>query len=153
LPGWRFKYRSRNVPVLDLLIQAQGHPVAELAGTLDSGATDTVLSIKAAEALGLTLDDLRRVDDVLIADDSEVPAWVSDVPIRAQAQARIPEDGDLQPWGPIFALHPIFMASGGPLWGQEDFCASFRVILERYVVPAWFELEYWAGMSDDESRP
>jgi hypothetical protein len=153
LPGWRFKYRSRNVPVLDLLIQAQGHPVAELAGTLDSGATDTVLSIKAAEALGLTLDDLRRVDDVLIADDSEVPAWVSDVPIRAQVLRPASTGEDLLPWGPIFAANVLFMEDADPLWGQEDFCASFRVILERYVVPAWFELEHWAGMSDDEPRP
>lgn len=141
------------MPLLNLHVQALGRPVAELAGTLDSGATDTVLSIEAAEELGLTLDDLRPIDDVLIADDSEVPAWITDIPIRAQAQARLSHSSPLEPWGPIFDLHPIFMKNGGPLWGQEDVCASFKVNLERFLNPAHFVLEYWPGMSTGVPRP
>ena len=80
-------------------------------------------------------------------------AWITDVPIRAQAQARIPEDGTLKPWGPVFDLRPIFMESGGPLWGQEDFAASFEITLQRYVNPAYFVLDYWANMSDGVPRP
>jgi hypothetical protein len=152
MPQRRFNYRSSNVPILDLHIQAQGRPVAELTGTLVSGATDTVLSIEAAEELGLTLQDLRPIQDVHIANNSEVPAWITDIPIRAQAQAHIP-DGALEPWGPVFNLHPIFLQTGGPLWGQEDFAASFEIAFQRYLNPASFVLQYWDGMSDGAARP
>jgi hypothetical protein len=152
LSRWRFEYEGRNLPLLDLHVQAKGHPVAVLTGTLDSGATDTVLSIKAAEKLGLTLADLRPSHPVTIADNSDVPSWITDVPVRAQVQIHLPDTHDLIPWGPIFDLHPVFMETGSPLWGQEDFCASFKVNLERFLLPAHFVLEYWAGMSDGAPR-
>jgi hypothetical protein len=153
LPRRRFEYESRNVALLDLRVQAQGRPVAKLTGTLDSGATDTMLSIKDAEALGLNRTDLRRASYVTIADDTKVPSWTTDLEIRAQVQTRFSDGGPLQPWGPIINLHPIFMETGSPLWGQEDFCASFEITLQRYLLPAHFALEYWAGMSEGTPRP
>jgi hypothetical protein len=50
MPRRHFNYRYRNVPVLDLRVQAEGRPPIELA---DSGATRTALSIEHAEQLGL----------------------------------------------------------------------------------------------------
>ena len=42
----RFEYRYRNVPVVDLRVQAEGHPAVALDGIVDSGATHTILSIQ-----------------------------------------------------------------------------------------------------------
>ena len=126
MPRLRFKYGSRNVGLVDLRVQAQGRPLAKLTGTLDSGATDTMLSIKDAQGLGLSTADLRPANPVTIADDTKVPSWTTELPIRAQVQAQFSEEGPLEPWGPIFDLHPIFMETGSPLWGQEDFCAALR---------------------------
>jgi hypothetical protein len=149
----RFRYLYRNAPILNLRLQAEGHPAVELDGVVDSGATHTVLSIETAEALGLNRTDLVESPALIVADDTQVPSWVTKVPIRAQVQAELTTGEKLQPWGPIFDLHPRFMNSGSPLWGQEDFCASFKVNLERYLLPAYFVLEYWAGMSDGVSQP
>jgi hypothetical protein len=152
MPDWRFNYRSRNVPVLDLVVQAEGHPAIQLTGIVDSGATHTMLSIETAEALGLRRTDLIKSPPATIADDTKVPSWTTEVAIRAQVQARLPDEGPPEPWGPIFDLYPRFMKSGSPLLGQEDFCASFKVNLERFLLPAYFVLEYWAGMSEGSPR-
>jgi hypothetical protein len=143
----RFRYLYRNAPVLNLRLQAEGHPAVDLDGIVDSGATHTFLSLQTAEVLGLNRSELIETPPATVADDTQVPSWVTKVPIRAQVQAQD------EPWGPIFDLHPRFMSSGSPLWGQEDFCASFKVNLERFLLPAYFELEYWDGMSDGGSRP
>jgi len=45
------------------------------------------------------------------------------------------------------------MQEADPLWGQADFCASIKVNLERYLLPAHFLLEYWQGMSQGVPRP
>jgi hypothetical protein len=111
-----------------------------------------MLSIKDAETLGLSLTELRPANPVTIADDTKVPSWTTELPIRAQVQAQFSDKSPLQPWGPIFPLHPIFMETGSPLWGQEDFCASFEITLQRYLVPAHFVLEYWTGMSHGVAR-
>jgi hypothetical protein len=143
----RFKYRSRNVPMLKLVVQAQGRPPVKLDGIVDSGATHTVLSIEAAEALGLQRADLIESPGIIVADDTEVPSWITKVPIRAQVQAHD------QPWGPILDLYPRFMSSGSPLWGQEDLGASFEISQQRFLLPAYFVLEYWTGMSEGAPRP
>ena len=45
------------------------------------------------------------------------------------------------------------MKSGTPLWGQEDFAAHFEYHQQRFLLPAYFVLEYWDGMSDGVPRP
>ena len=131
----RFRYLYRNVPVLNLRVQADGHPAVEFDGVVDSGATHTVLSIEAAQVLGLQLSDLIESPGIIVADDTEVPSWITRVPIRAQVQAELTTGEQLQPWGPVFDLHPRFMSSASPLWGQEDFCASFKVNLRALSAP------------------
>ncbi len=44
------------------------------------------------------------------------------------------------------------MKSGSPLWGMEDFGASFEISQQRFLLPAYFVLEYWAGMSEGAPR-
>ena len=142
---WRFEYRYRNVPMLELLVQAEGRPAVKLDGVVDSGATHTMLSLTTAEALGLQRTDLVQSPPATIADDTEVPSWITKVPLRAQVQAQD------KPWGP-FKLYPRFMKSGSPLWGMEDFGASFEISQQRFLLPAYFVLEYWAGMSEGAPR-
>jgi len=149
----RFRYLYRNAPILNLRVQAEGRPAVELDGIVDSGATHTVLSIATAEALGLQRTDLIESSGIIVADDTELPSWTTNVPIRAQVQAELTTGEKLEPWGPVFDLHPRFMSSGSPLWGQEDFGASFEIRQQRFLLPAYFELEYWAGMSEGASRP
>jgi predicted aspartyl protease len=149
----RFRYLYRNVPILNLRVQADGHPAVEFDGVVDSGATHTVLSLEDAEALGLERTDLIESPGIIVADDTKVPSWVTNVPIRAQVQAELTTGEELEPWGPVFDLHPRFMSSGSPLWGQEDFCASFEYRQQRFLRPAHFELEYWAGRSEGAPKP
>jgi hypothetical protein len=136
-------------------VEAKGGPQIGLRGIVDSGATCTVLSLKVAEDLGLS--DLREAPEATLAGDVHIPTWISDTPIRAQVEAPLFPGGPFEPWGPVIDLHPVFLAAGRPLWGQEDLYASFRIIAERYIKPeiaaAHFELEYWAGMSDGAPRP
>jgi hypothetical protein len=151
----RLPYESRNVPALDMHVQAKGGSMIELDGIVDSGATCTVLSLKVAEDLGLT--DLREAPDANLAGGIHIPTWITDTPIRAQAHVPLFPGGPLEPWGPIFDLHPVFLQAGRPLWGQEDVYAAFRIIAERYVdpkvAPAYFELEYWTDMFHGAPRP
>lgn len=153
MADWRFKYRYRNVPMLELLVQAQGRPAVTLDGVVDSGATHTMLSIATAELLGLQRTDLIESSPATVADDTKVPSWTTDVPIRAQVRAPLSDDGPLQPWGPIFDLYPRFMNSGIPLWGQEDLAASFEYRQQRFLLPAYFVLKYWADMSHGTPQP
>jgi len=153
MAGWRFKYRYRNVPMLELVVQAEGHPAVKLDGVVDSGATHTFLSFQTAEALGLTRNDLIETPPATVADNTKVPSWFTKIAIRAQVQAELTPDEPLEPWGPIFDLYPRFMKSGTPLWGQEDLAASFEYRQQRFLLPAYFVLEYWDGMSDGVPRP
>ena len=104
------------MPALDVRIQAQGRSPIDLTGTLDSGATGTALSKRTAQQLGLTPADLHKAEGAIIADDSEVACWTTIVPIRAQVLRPI-ESGDLLPWGPVFAVNPVFLEHASPLWG------------------------------------
>jgi hypothetical protein len=153
MADWRFKYRYRNVPMLELVVQPQGHPAVKLDGLVDSGATHTMLSLDTAELLGLEPIDLIKSPPATIADGSESPCWTTEVPIRAQVQAKLTAGEEREPWGPIFDLYPRFISSGTPLWGQEDFAAHFEYHQQRFLLPAYFVLEYWDGMSDGLPRP
>lgn len=161
MPRWKFPYDADGVPSLDMRIQAQdGGPYTaplpaeglNLTGTVDSGASTTVLSIRNAEALGLNLQDLHIAPDAIVANKSRVHCWTAATPIRAQVLRRFPSDA-LLPWRPLFALNVLFIEEADPLWGQSDFCASFKVNLERYLLPAHFVLEYSNGMSQGVPRP
>ena len=152
-----------------MFLEARGCRQVELVGIVDSGAGRfgdaseasvsrfgcTVLSLQDAEELGL--HDLREAPDATLAGGIHIPTWISDTPIRAQVKAPLSPGGPFEAWGPVIDLHPIFLQAGRPLWGQEDLYASFRIIAERYVdpaiAPAYFELEYWASMSEGEPRP
>jgi hypothetical protein len=149
----RFRYLYRNTPILNLYLQAEGRPAIDLDGVVDSGATHTFLSLQAAELLSLKRSELIETPPTIVADDSTVPSWTTEVPIRAQVQVEITAGEKLQPWGPIFDLYPKFMSSGSPLWGQEDFGASFEIHQQRFLLPAHFVLEYWAGMTQGTPRP
>jgi hypothetical protein len=149
----RFRYLYRNAPILNLRLQAEGRPVVDLDGIVDSGATHTFLSLQDAELLGLKRSELIGTPPATVADDTQVPSWITEVPIRAQAQAELTPKAPLAPWGPVFDLYPRFMSSGSPLWGQEDFGATFEIRQQRFLLPAYFELEYWSGMSEGAARP
>jgi hypothetical protein len=148
----RFRYRSRNVPILELVVQAEGLPAVNLDGIVDSGATHTFLSLQTAHLLGLKRSELIETPPATVADDTQVPSWITHVPIRAQVQAQLSPDRPPEPWGPIFDLQPRFMKSASPLWGQEDLGASFEISQQRFLLPAYFVLEYWAGMADGVPR-
>jgi hypothetical protein len=133
--------------MLELVVQAEGRPAVKLDGIVDSGATHTFLSLQTAEVLGLKHTELVESPPATVADDTQVPPWTTTVPIRAQVQAQG------EPWGPIMDLYPRFMKSGSPLWGMEDFGAPFEIRQQRFLLPAYFVLEYWSGMSEGAPRP
>lgn len=136
-----FPYDVYDTPSLDLRVQAQGGLQVDLSGTVDSGASSTVLSIDDAEELGLLPGELRQAKDVVIADGSKVRCWTAATPIRAQVLRRSPS-GELHPWGPVFEVEPVFMDNASPLWGQSDFFAAFEVTFWRNHNPAMFGLSY-----------
>jgi hypothetical protein len=123
-------------------LQAKGGPQVDLTGTVDSGATQTALPIKAAELLGIGSTDLRKADPVIVANELEVPSWTTAVPIRGQVHSQSSPDGPFEPWGPIIEFNPIFLEDGSPLWGQADFFATFEVTFWRNANPAAFGLSY-----------
>jgi hypothetical protein len=129
----RFPYDRYGVPLLDVTLQAQGRAPKEFSGTVDSGASTTVLSIRNAEALGLAPADLRQAPDAIVADKTRVACWTAPTPIRAQILRPGTAAGDDEPvpWGPVFALDVMFMQDADPLWGQADFFATFAINFER----------------------
>lgn len=141
MPQWRFPYDEYQVPSLGVRVQAQGGPQVDLWGTVDSGASSTVLSVKNAEELGLGGTDLREGRDAVIADGSKVRCWTVATPMRAQVLRR-PSIEELPAWGPVFAIDAVFIEHADPLWGQADFFAAFEVIFWRNVTPPTFGLSY-----------
>jgi hypothetical protein len=127
----RFPYDAYDVPSLDIRLQAQGGPPADLSGTVDSGASTTVLSVEDAEELGLRPADLRKAPDAVIANKSKVPCWTAAAPIHAQVLRPAISGDDLLPWGPVFPVNAVFMESADPLWGQSDLFATFGINFER----------------------
>lgn len=141
MPHRRFPYDAFDVPSLDVRIQAQGGPQADLTGTVDSGASATVLSRENAEELGIGSAGLREAGTVVVADGSKVCCWVAVAPIRGQV-LRASATGALRPWGPVFAVDAIFLEHASPLWGQSDFFARFEVTFRRHLAPPSFALRY-----------
>jgi hypothetical protein len=139
LPHLSFPYDTDNVPSLDLRLQVQGGPAVDFAGTVDSGATSTVLSIRNAEALGL--GDLRHAGPVTVADRKQVPSYTAKAPIAAQVLL-VAEGIVLDVWGPSFYIDAIFLEDADPLWGQSDFFATYEVTFQRNITPATFGLSY-----------
>jgi hypothetical protein len=137
----RFPYDVHEVPSLDILVQARGGSQVQFTGTVDSGADHTVLSREAAEELGLDPDSLHEAGNVVIADRSRVSSWTTLVPIRAQVLRRTPSD-ELLPWGPVFAIQPVFLEYASPLWGQSDFFTTFDVAFWRRITPNVFSLAH-----------
>jgi len=125
----RFQYDSDDVPSLDVRIRAQGGPAVDLSGTVDSGASTTVLSVENAEELGLNLTDLRQGPDAIVANKTRVHCWTAATPIRAQVLR--PSPAGFVTWGPVFAVDVMFMQDADPLWGQADFFATFAINFER----------------------
>jgi hypothetical protein len=125
-----FTYDAYDVPSLEATIQARGGPQVDLTGTVDSGASSTVLSRGDAEELGLGAADLREAGPVVVADGSEVRCWTSAPPIREQV-LRTTSTGVVRPWGPVFDLDAIFLEHASPLWGQSDFFDTFGIDFQR----------------------
>jgi predicted aspartyl protease len=75
VPRWRFPYDRDGVPSLDVRVQARGGLSIDLSGTVDSGASTTVLSREVAQKLGLSHADLSEAVPAVIADGSEVRCW------------------------------------------------------------------------------
>jgi hypothetical protein len=141
MPQWRFPYDEYQVPSLGVRVQAQGGQQVDLWGTVDSGASSTVLSIKNAEELGLEGADLREGRDAVIADGSKVRCWTVATPMRAQVLRRTSAK-ELLAWGPVFAIDAVFIEHADPLWGQADFFATFEVTFWRNATPPTFGLSY-----------
>lgn len=141
MPRSKFPYDRDGVPSLDMRVQARGGSQIELSGTVDSGASSTVLSLEHADELGIAPIDLHADSEAIIADGSKVRCWRTDTPIRAQVLRPSPS-GELHPWGPVLAVQPVFFEHASPLWGQADFFAVFGVMFWRNVAPPTFGLSY-----------
>jgi len=131
MPRRRFEYDSDDVPSLDVRIRTEAGPGVDLSGTVDSGASTTVLSVENAEELGLNPAHLRRGPDAIVANKTRVHCWTAPTPIRAQVLRPAASGDELLPWGPVFALNVMFMEDADPLWGQSDFFATFGINFER----------------------
>ena len=142
MPRWRFAYDASEVPSLHVRIQAQGGPQIDLTGIVDSGASSTVLARTFAEKLGLVPGDLHEAGAIVVADGNKVRCWATNAPIRAQVLRPAVLDDGPRPWGPVFAIRPVFIEHADPLWGQADFFASFEVTFWRNATPATFGLSY-----------
>jgi hypothetical protein len=123
-------------------VQAKGRPPTDLSGIVDSGASTTVLSITDAGELGLVPADLRESGAIIVADGSEVRCWIAATQIRAQVLRPATPGDDPRPWGPVFAVDPVFVEHARPLWGQADFFATFEIAFWRNAAPATFGLSY-----------
>jgi Aspartyl protease len=130
------------MPSLHVRIQAKGGSQIDLTGIVDSGASGTVLARTYAEKLGLAPVDLREAGTIVVADGNKVRCWTTDTPIRAQVLRPAISDDDPQPWGPVFAIKPVFLEHATPLWGQTDFFATFEVTFWRNASPATFRLSH-----------
>ena len=130
------------MPSLDVRIQARGGPQVDFTGIVDSGASRTVLSFEAADALGLRKSDLRDDGTVTVADESQVTCLTPLVPIRAQIFEAASPASHPTFWGPVFELDVVFLQHATPLWGQTDFFQRFKITFERYLNPQRFSLSY-----------
>ncbi len=142
MPRWRFPYHHDGMPSLHVRTQAQGGPQIDLTGIVDSGASGTVLARTYAEKLGLAPTDLHEAGAIVVADGDKVRCWATDTEIRAQVLRPANSDDGPQPWGPVFAISPVFIEHATPLWGQADLFATFEVTFWRNASPAMFGLSY-----------
>jgi hypothetical protein len=131
------------MPSLDVRIQAEDGPQIDVTGIADSGASSTVLAREYAERLGLAAADLREAGAIIVADGNKVSCWIATRQIRAQIlRPAVSGRNALTPWGPVFAINPVFLEHAVPLWGQSDFFATFEVTFWRNTNPPTFGLSY-----------
>jgi hypothetical protein len=89
-------------------------------GLLDSGADMSLMNIRHAQVLGITLDNLPTKDFIGIS-DARVPTYFTEVPIRVK------QFSDILYLPVAFADSP----SVDILLGQEEFFDAFRIRFEK----------------------
>jgi len=73
----RFLYDAYDVPSLDVRLQAQGCPPADLLGTVEEGASTTVLSVEDAEQFGLQPSGERLSGALAALMVAQTLAWLA----------------------------------------------------------------------------
>ena len=122
-----------------------------MPGTVDSGATQTALSIEHAERLGLASTDLIDADPVILAGGLQIPSWTA--PVQSVDRSKTsPLLKLLWNHGGRSSNSTDIARASDPHLGQSDFWNSFEVILQRYLDPARFVLDHWNNMSSGKGR-
>jgi hypothetical protein len=113
------KGRFVSRPLLELELLGPEHSL-RVFGLVDSGADMSLLNIRYAEALGITLDGLPTKDFIGIS-DVRVPTFFAEVPIK------IRHFKDILYLPVAFADSP----SVDVLLGQEEFFDAYRIRFEK----------------------
>jgi hypothetical protein len=110
-------YLSR--PLIEVELLGPAHSMT-VFGLLDSGADMSLMNIRYAQALGITLDTLPTKDFVGIS-DARVPTYFTEVPIKVK------HFDDILYLPVAFADSP----SVDVLFGQEEFFDAYRIRFEK----------------------
>lgn len=113
----------------------RGEPLPALI-PLDSGATQTYLSLADAEELGIDIDTLKPTKEPISAMGTEFDGFRSPDPIEVRV---VPDTG--QYWGPWLAISPVFGEPEERVLGLSDFFKHFEVTFESAASPPAVSLE------------
>lgn len=95
-----------------------------IAALLDSGATQSYLSLDDAELLGLS--DLKLADWSITVLGNSVRAFTTEAKIEACVIVES-EDGSPAIWGPWVPIKPVFGRADEQVLGISDFFLGFHV--------------------------
>jgi hypothetical protein len=124
------------------VIQAENGPPLAISGVVDSGAFTCCLPLDDAHRLCISESALHEAGEIVLADDSTVVYFESELAVRAQVQTQASSAAPAQPWSPIFELCPAFIPEGSRLLGQRDFFNRFEITFRRHLTPSVFALRY-----------
>lgn len=105
----------------------------EVVGLVDSGADRTLLPMPLAPELGIdpALDLEPQPGGSAGAGGLSFPTWTARKTIQAQVLGVLRDH--IHPFGPVFALAPVFADDGPALWGRRDFFAAFTITFESHT--------------------
>lgn len=121
-------------PVVEVRLRADGGDAILVLAKLDSGATQSYLSLDDARELGIA--ELIPMPKPISALGSDIRAWTT----PSVVEACVHHGASGNDWGEWVTLNPVFGEPSTQLLGLSDFFAAFTVVFDAGADPPAIEL-------------